>query len=334
MPKPGLLYDFGAYLASGAAVLAGQNPYDPQHLSQWAGEQGILFTAVNLNSPASLPVFQLFARFESNLAFGLWLTLNTGCYLTSVVWMARRFSLSPAQLAFALLNVGFWTTFAVGQSFGVLTLLATAACLTFRQRPYLAGAAIGLMVALKPLFLVVLALSLLSRQWRVVVCASLTAAIVGVVPGLLFGFQVYVQWFEVLQQVEWIAASNNISVIGLTHRSHMPLAGPIAAVVLLAVAAWRAYRNIPEQVVVPLGLAAALVVSPITWSSYSVILVPVLLSRRWRAMDVVVAVMLSSPTTFSYQYGGVWTISYTMGMLILFASLLTRPSDTDFGLPG
>lgn len=157
----------------------------------------------------------------------------------------------------------------------MLLLLITAGAWVLLQRSRFlpAGVLIGLLVAIKPNFLVWPALLLLAGYWLPAVVAIAAALLVSLVPAILHGPGIYLDWYTVHQTYytsERIGWPVNTSLIGLATRYDLPAMGYVSAFLLLA--------------------------SPIAWVSYTVLLIPLFVRRRWSPLLVASAVLLAVPS--------------------------------------
>lgn len=284
LPTPGLL-DYGSFVASGRAAAEGSNPYAIHPLTFHVVLPGFESWNPNLNPPVSLPLFELFDRVPPHQGFRLWWSFSALCYVAAAGLLVRRYGgerpLVLALWAFAL--AGFWDTLVLGQIYLPLVLAAVGAWLLLdRDRPVAAGLLIGLVVAVKPNFLVWPALLFLAGHVRAPVTAGITAAALSLVPVLIYGPDVYLQWIELVVSDEDRAVFlTNASFAGLALRAGLAGLDKALGLALLAgLALWAWSRKPPALRASALGLVGAILASPIAWVHYTLFLLPVFFSIR------------------------------------------------------
>ncbi|MCJ8518798.1 hypothetical protein ABID21_001687 [Pseudorhizobium tarimense] len=296
------LWDFGAFIASGRAAASGLDPYGIYPpLTPHVVFPGFEAWNPNLNPPISAILFQLFDIADHATSLRVWWAISLVCYLGAVLLLLRRYSdgLEAVLLgvwAFAL--AGFWDTLYLGQIYTPLVLATVAAWLLLDRGRYVqAGILIGLLVSMKPNFLVWPVLLFLAGHWRPVVAAAVTAAVVAAVPLAVFGPQIYLDWLAlVASDGERAIFLTNASFAGLASRAGLPLLGTVlGAVLLLALAAWSFWRRPQPMDVSSFALLAALLASPLGWIHYTLFLLPVLFHHWRRPWTWPVAVALTIP---------------------------------------
>jgi hypothetical protein len=329
LPTPGLL-DYGSFIASGRAASQGLNPYGIYPLTFHVVMPGFESWNPNLNPPAALPLFQLLGLMDPHEGFRLWWSLSVLCYAATVLLLlARRDSSRGAHWlaalwAFAL--AGFWDTLVLGQIYLPLVLSAAGAWLLLeRGQGVLAGVAIGLVIAVKPNFMVWPALLFLAGYYRPVVSAGVTALLLSLLPVLLYGPDVYQQWFALLAtEGHRVAFLTNASLSGLLLRSGLGiLATPIGVLVLAALAFW-AWRSRPSLAQASaLGLIGALVASPLAWVHYTLFLLPLFFTRpmNWVLGLAAVLLVLPVPWVLGFMASPSW-VQASIGSVYGWAVLL------------
>jgi len=297
------LWDFGSFVASGRAAAEGLNPYGIYPLTLHVELPGFESWNPNLNPPISALLFQLFDSADPRAAFETWRWISIAFYMAAVLLLVRRFwsPQAPIMAIWAFALAGFWDTLFLGQIYLPLAFAAVAAWLLLeRGQVWAAGILIGLVVSLKPNFLVWPALLLLSGSWRPALVAAGTAAVVSAIPLLVYGAEVYRQWFELIaSDKERAFFLTNASFAGFAARAGMPLLGAISSLALLAsLAAWAFWRRPGTMAASALGLVASLLASPLGWIHYTLFLLPVFLSCWHKPAMRIVALMLIVPVTF------------------------------------
>jgi hypothetical protein len=252
----------------------------------------------NLNPPISALLFRAFDLAEPETTLRVWWAISVGCYVATVLLLVARYRDShPAALALpAFALAGFWDTLFLGQIYLPLVLAGTAAWLLLeRGQGTWAGILIGVVVAMKPNFLVWPVLLVLARHYRPAVVAVATAAAVSAVPLLWWGPEVYRQWVELIaSDRERAAFLTNASLTGLAARAGIAGLGVIVSVCLLAVlGGWALLRRPDPLRASAFALLASVFASPIGWIHYTLFLLPVF-AMGWgsRAMRAVVLLLM------------------------------------------
>src|SRR5947209_794021 len=83
------LGDFGSFIASGKAALAGHNPFAVYPGTLHFGTGAHRVNAPNLNPPISIYVFSLLARFDPRTVLNVWYVASMVLMLTSIALLAH-----------------------------------------------------------------------------------------------------------------------------------------------------------------------------------------------------------------------------------------------------
>jgi alpha-1,2-mannosyltransferase len=207
--------------------------------------------------------------------------------------------LSAVLASLYLLDVRDWRCYAVALLYpvtieaieygaiGPILLLLVAVLWRFRERPIVAGAATGGAVVLK-LFL-----------WPLVVWLVVTKRVLSAAAAVAFGFALaalswaviafrgLADYEHLLRRLVDVEAENSYSAFAVLRMLEVPGLAAKAVVVIAGVAllalAWRAAReggNEGDRISLGFAVAAALVLTPILWLHYLVLLlVPIALAR-------------------------------------------------------
>lgn len=300
LPGPAL-WDFGSFMGSGRAAAEGGNPYAVYPgLTFRLRTEGFEGWNLNLNPPVSLLLFDPLSRLDPTAAFRWWWGTTLLVYAGTVWLVVARYSpdrpLLPALAAFAA--AGFWDTLVLGQIYVPLALAAVVAWLLLERGRWLAaGLLIGLVVAVKPNFLVWPGLLFLAGHRRVAAAAGGSAALLSLAPALLYGPDVYGQWVEMLaRNGAWGVFLTNASLPGLFQRVGLDGLGTAAALGLMAaLAAWALWRRPDPLRASAFGLLGSLLASPLAWVHYTLFLLPLFLRRRPTPPVVAAAALLIVP---------------------------------------
>lgn len=279
------LDDFSSFVRSAHHAAAGRDPYT-------AG--GV----VNLNPPISALLFQPLTWAESDISRTIWLFLSVSLYGLSIGMLARAYRqhVSPERLVWTGCLTGLWLTLQQGQLYVALLALTTGAWLSLRHDRWLpAGLCLGLLAALKPPFLVWPALLFLAGAWPVALTAGAVTIVLTLIPLLWYDPGIYVRWLTASQEMVAMLLLNNGSLPGIAASHGLGWLGALLSALLLGGLAIWAWHDRPNLLTVSsAALVAALLASPLTWSGYTLVLLPVLMSRRWSRLWWGVAGLLST----------------------------------------
>jgi alpha-1,2-mannosyltransferase len=315
------LWDFGAFVASGRAAATGQDPYGIYPpLTPHVVFPGFESWNPNLNPPISALLFQMFDLGEPAQALRIWSILSMICYASAVLlllWRYRHHLHAPLVALWALGMAGFIDTLYLGQIYTPLVLAAVGAWLFLeRGKAVPAGILIGLLISMKPNFLVWPVLLFLAG-YRVSSLTSIaTAAAVAAIPLVVFGPDIYLDWLSLVAgDGDRAIFLTNASLSGLVARAGLGWLGtPLGIVLLLSLAYW-AYRRKPAVLEVSaFALLASLLASPLGWIHYTLFLLPIIFhhAKRWWIWPVAIALVVPVPFVLA-QFGKPVWVQLTTG---------------------
>ncbi len=281
----------------------------------------------------------------------LWRIFSALLYIASIFLLANvyRPNLSPVKLTWAFLLAGFWHTLQLGQIYTVLLFFTTLGWVFLLKKKYvLAGVAIGLVAAIKPNFLLWPLFLLFSGYTATFLVSILTGLLVSLIPILLHGTAIYLQWLEAsdLQQATLIMPGNN-SILGLLARVDFVYVGVVISILvvigLLAISRLRFSKTMERfEYVSALGIIASLLASPIAWTGYTILLLPIYFSLpRWNPAVIISAVILMIPfqvvlrlfqtsdfnfVVFGWLYG--WAIIF-LSAAVVANTMMTKSIQTN-----
>lgn len=276
LPRQQWIYlapDFRVFYRTGQAVWAGASPF-----ASTIGDEH-----PNLNPPAFAWLCAPFALLSPMLAWLVWTALG----LTALGLTARRIARVARVPAWAvalgmLVTGGAFISLRLGEVGFFVALLVTAAWEADRtHRPRLAGSLIGIAMAWKLFLLLLVPWFLWRRDWRLLRWTAVGAGAV-FLAGLALGPSTYLDWFAALQRsTEWRGAMLNASLAGMADRNHWPtFVLWLMRLVVLALLAVSAPRSDIDRGWALL-LAGALLLSPLGWIYYTLMLAgPLLVTLR------------------------------------------------------
>ena len=319
------LMDFGSFYASGLKARNGENPYDAN--SEYIFE--IDFSRVgaggkmmNLNPPISVPIFEYLSLFEPHRTLILWQMAAAALYAGVIVLLAffYRQNMTPIKFMWAFALAGFWHSLVLGQIY-ILLLVFTVLGWIFLERGkfVLAGIAIGIVIALKPNFLVWSLFLIVGGYYAAALISVITSLIISLLPVFIYGMDIYAQWLDASAlSIRTLTMPGNNSILGLTARfQSITLGLAISAIFILALLIL-ARRKVPEDMtqaeyISGLGIIASLLASPISWTGYTILLLPVFFSlKKWTLPVTISAVLLAIPFQIVLQFFQTSFVSYVI----------------------
>lgn len=191
--------DFLSFWTSGQMLHAHANVYDAA--AHIAGQRTFFAQKDAYTAFFYPPPFLLFCWPLGILgyfaALALWLAATCAAYLLAVRLWLRRVGLAQPLIVLFAAFPPVLITITHGQTAVLVAALLGLGALLVRDRPWVAGALFGLAV-IKPQFgLLVPIVLLLTREWRVLAGAVLTAALLGLAATVAFGPQIWRDWFAV-----------------------------------------------------------------------------------------------------------------------------------------
>ena len=279
------LGDLGSFIESGRAGAAGLNPYGVYPLTLRVLIHGVEYQNQNLNPPLSVLIFKLFTFATPHLVAWRWCLLQGISYLLFCVWLSKHFPQKSSRYSVLIWMVAltaFWDTLFLGQIYVPLFALGGIAWVMLKEeKPWLAGVCIGAVVALKPQFILWPIFLLLGGFLLPALVSAATAATLSAVPLIVYGQTIYLQWLKALEGVApRIPLQTNVSLPGLFDRVGLYYVGLGVGVALCVMAgAWVFWRRPSALKVTTFALLVTLLVSPLSWVHYSMVLIPLYLSR-------------------------------------------------------
>jgi alpha-1,2-mannosyltransferase len=324
--------DFDSFWRSARAMLEGQDIYDT----------GV--ELVNLNPPVWTAIISPLGLLEPITAYRVFVLISLVVVVGYLAWTVEELRLRPGWTAVGvvmlLLSSPLLATLALGQVYPVLALgLVVAWVADRRDRQEISGAALGLVVALKPSLLPVLLWPLVRRRWRALLAALISGAVATLVGVLILGPGATLDYIRVLREQPVSTYWDNASLPSAAARlfTENPYAQNLAtlpwmvgvgyalgiiAIVLTAVRV----RQGPEVGLWAL-VAASLLASPIAWHNYLVLLGPgvLLLLARGRAATAFLLLALQAiPAQWPLIWNDRGTVTASLAMTLYLYILIAH----------
>jgi len=324
--------DFDSFWRSARAMLQGRDIYD-------TGVQ-----LVNLNPPVWTVLISPLGLLEPLTAYRVFVLISLVIVVAYLSWTVEELRLRPGWtavgVAMLLLSSPLLATLALGQVYPVLALGLVASWMADRrERQEVSGAALGLVVALKPSLLPVLLWPIVRRRWRALVAALVSGAMVTLVGVVVLGRGTTFDYIGVLRDRSVSAYWDNASLPAagarlFTENSYaqniatLPWMVPvgyalgIAAIFLTAMRV----RHGPEVGLWVL-VSASLLASPIAWHNYLVLLGPgvlLLLARGMAAPAFLLLALQSIPAQWPLLWNERGTVAASLAMTLYLYILLAH----------
>lgn len=297
---PGPLNDYGSFYASGKAANAGLNPYDVY--PETFRSNVLDHVHPNLNPPVSLLLFAPLARLDPHATGTVlwWGGLLVYAAIVLLTLHRHRQQNGIVLGAWALALPALWDGLRLGQVYVLLFAgVALVWYLLEEERPVFAAVVIGGLAAFKPNLLVWPALLFVAGHRRMAVAAFLSFAGLSALPLLFFGPEIYMQWLGMLQGDlagrSGFFANATVVAIGVRAGSHV-LGAALAALVLVWAILYVRRRDLPVTRTSEMGIGVAILVSPVAWMHYLLLLVPAMLRGSWNKGVAIGAAVMVIPT--------------------------------------
>lgn len=284
---------FGTFWESGHAVEFGRNPYEIYPLVLWNTNVTNPVAEVNLNPPSLLPLFQLAARVDPFHGRLLWLIAAGAIYVIGAWIIARAARPQPLQAAWLLLFPAVTADTEMGQIYAAMFALGLCVWLALRAgRTGAAAICMALLMTIKPNFGIWCLVAIAAGHARPAIVAMGVALLLSLLPGAMYGIDVYYQWFTAVSADRHFLIPSDISMHGLFRRLGYAEIGLLSAVALGTWSLWWARRTRPTLYnLTPAAMLAGILCSPLAWYHYMVALVPFVVDRPWRPAMLVAIIL-------------------------------------------
>src|SRR5215203_2583776 len=197
--------DFDSFWRSARAMLEGQSIYDTE------------VDLVNLNPPLWTVLISPLGLLEPITAYRVFVLVSLAVVVSYLAWTVEELRLRPGWTVVGavmlLLSSPLLATLALGQVYPVLALGLVAAWVADRRdRQEISGAALGVVVALKPVLLPVLLWPLARRRWKALLAALVSGAVATLLGVIVLGPGETLDYIGVLREQQVSAYWDNASL--------------------------------------------------------------------------------------------------------------------------
>lgn len=305
------LNDFGSFVASGQFYNQGENPYSndsPLVFSVKFANINLEGDAPNLNPPISVIIFKSIASIPPLLSINIWRICSIIIFIISLLILNRTYPIEKSQsrlrAVWALGLAGFWHTLQLGQIYTLLLFFTVLVWIFLKSKHELiAGIFLGILIAIKPNFIFWAFLLLVGGNWKTFLSAGFSAATISAIPLFTDGFIIYQQWLTAssLFTPNLLLFPGNNSFQGLTSRVGYVNIGIILSAIVAFVISLHVLRTKPAvSIVNRLGVIVSLLISPIAWTGYILMVLPIFFEQQQIKWDIILSsVIFSIPVMFS-----------------------------------
>jgi hypothetical protein len=257
--------------------------------------------------------------------------------LVFVLTATYQQNITPAIFLWAFTIAGIWQTLTLGQIYVLLLLFIMLGWVFTQRKQYiLGGISIGIVVAVKPNFIIWPILLLVSGYAVPFLVSVLSSLVISLIPAWFYGIQIYQQWLEAsTPRIGTLILPGNSSFLGLAARLDYIPAGIAISIILICALLFLLGQKSPLRTehlenVSALGIITSILVSPVSWAGYTIFLLPIFFSlKKWTPPVIISAVILSFPFAFvlklwqtSYLNFVIFGWFYGWGVLLLLAAVV------------
>lgn len=272
--------DFAMIHTTTRALVAGRPGYEPH-----SRPDGLWW---NMNPPQFHLLTVPLAGLSESTAAGVFRVVNLLLLLCAVVLIVDGRELLSRRggwiIAAALASPALVMQTGAGQVAGILALLASGIYAAIRRdRWEIAGALIGILCAVKPIFLPLLAWLLVTHRWRPLSWACGAGLTIVTVSAAIWGMAPQVEWLRALRSVTWFDSRFNMAwpALAARLRGGAPLsyrAVTLISLVLVVISAVSMRETAPGLALTRL-FVLSIVIAPLGWLYYLCVAGPLLI--RW-----------------------------------------------------
>jgi hypothetical protein len=303
-------YDFGSFYSSGRLANDAKNPYSiqfPLVFEVSFSPNGPSAIAPNLNPPILVLLFQFLAKFNAYLSLMGWRIFSLILIFLTIFIVAKRKHENGIngliQVLWVASMAGLWHTIQLGQVYAMIFFFTSLSWVfMIDNRKALAGIALGIAIALKPNLVIWGLFLIVNKQWRIILYAFLSGLLLTLIPVFVYGFDIYFQWLDCIKTYTGplldFPANNTFQ--GLLVRLGNSTAGIYIGVIFLIVLLLIILFKKPDiNKINSLGISTSLLLSPVAWSGYTLLLVPAFFFiKSWNKVLITSAFILAIPFVF------------------------------------
>ncbi|MDQ4127243.1 MAG: DUF2029 domain-containing protein [Actinomycetota bacterium] len=324
--------DFDSFWRSAEALLSGGDVYD-------TGAR-----LVNLNPPVWSVLISPLGLLDVLTAYRVFVLISLVITAAYLALTAEEVGLRPAWAVMGavmlLLSSPLLSTLALGQVYPMLALGLVVAWVADRRESWVfSGAALGLVVALKPSLLPVLLWPLVRRKWRSFGAALASGAAATLVGVILAGPTATFDYIRILSEGSASPYWDNASLPGAAarlftdnpyaeHAATLPWTVYVAYVLAIGIVVFTVLKVRHDQEAGLWALvAASLLASPIAWHNYLVLLGPgilLLLARGMAGPAFFLLALQSIPAQWPLLWNDEETVVASLAMTLYLYILLAH----------
>ena len=304
LPQRAYTHDFSVFYTSAIALRDGLNPYTAD-LAPIGQRLGVYIGALrhSTDTPAALLFFQPFSFASLPKAHSIWIAMNAAALMVSlIILIAPRYSGLDTRMALvigalALLYAPITENFLFSQRQPLILLLLVLTMRALdRGREGVAGLLLGLAVAYRVFPVLIAGYFIVRRQWRPLIFMGFGLAIVGAVTVAALGVPLCASYPDGMRSAMLVWRDpTDVALRAFFFRVFFYLDGlrpdgrlevlrfatiATAQIVIVVLTAWPTYKRRGQRgsdrgldrSTFGLWVAAAIVLSPLSWIHYMVLL--------------------------------------------------------------
>lgn len=215
--------DFSSFYSTVSALLQGENPYKDLTASYLPTDNQL---PANLNPPIVLWLFTPLAFFSYSIALLAWSALSLALgFLGAVIVFHYAFTVSFLQKNYLNILLLYFAFFATLMNVTTLQLGTLLFCFIMvgyyfylHHRDYLAGVFWGTIIAMKLFPALLFFYVLKQRRFKVLGIMLITLVIAWLIPMLVYGVEIYQEYYSMMSGVYWYGDGWNASIYGFICR--------------------------------------------------------------------------------------------------------------------
>jgi hypothetical protein len=325
--------DLDCFLAAGRAVLNGQNPYNAPSLLYKNVFGSYVGSAINMSPPITLLAYAPLSHFDTNKLFPFWRAISIILFFISLWLLVSFYKPDATKIIWACGIAGLWVSIGVGQIYSFLLLLTVCAWLSLEKKNnLLVGLFIGLLIAIKPNFLVWPVLLFIGGNKKTGISAFFIGILLSLIPFLVWGPSIYYEWLKYSSSAGETFFPTNMSFLGIALRLGIPFLGYLFAFsFLLFVAYWVKLSKPKENDLNGISLLSSLLASPAAWIGYTLLLLPIFFYQKLNRRLLISASLFMIPANLLLAFGSksklflnLMGIIYPLALFLIISVLINK----------